>query len=168
MVYKCNLNDVEWTEMGNGEQIHHARKTLTPMDQAYRPKLGISLFRLQPGKRSFPLHQHMANDEAILVTKGSGTLQYGDEEILLTEGDYAHLPAASGVAHHMHNSSDQDLEYYCLSSIIVPEVVLYPDSNKLGAFSLKPSADGEGWQRMGFILRNEPVDYFDGEKPGQK
>ena len=165
MIYKRNLNDMPWTEMGHGARFHHQRKMLTPLDQPYVPKLGISLFRLQPGKRSFPLHQHLANDEAILVSRGRGTLRYGDDEIPLGEGDYVHLPAASGKAHHVINTSDEDLEYYCLSSIILPEVVLYPESNKLGTMSLVAGADGKDRQRMVAFVRNEPVDYWHGEEP---
>ena len=165
VVYKCNLNEMKWAQMGNGAQIHHERKTLTPFDQAYLPKFGVSLYRLAPGKRAFPRHEHLANDEGILVTRGSGTLRYGDQEIALAEGDYVHLPAASGRAHHMINTSEAELEYYCFSSIVLPETVLYPDSNKLGAYSLTKAADGGGWQRAGYILRNEPVGYFDGEEP---
>ncbi len=165
MVYKRNLNEMDWTEMGNDAHIHHARKTLTPFDEAYLPKFGVSLYRLAPGKRAFPRHEHLANDEGILVTRGSGTLRYGDEEIALGEGDYVHLPAASGRAHHMINTSDDELEYFCFSSLVVPEAVVYPDSNKLGAYSLTPAADGKGWQSQRHIVRNEPVGYFDGEEP---
>jgi uncharacterized cupin superfamily protein len=165
MIYKRNVNQMEWTEMHHGKRFHHERKTLTPYDQPYVPKLGISLFRLKPGKRAFPFHQHMANDEAILVMRGSGTLRYGDEEISLEEGDYVHLPAASGMAHHVINTSKAVLEYYCLSSVILPEVVLYPDSNKLGALSMTISDDGEP-ERMFAFLRHEPVDYWEGEEPG--
>lgn len=165
MVYKRNLNEMDWTEMGNGAHIHHVRKTLTPFDEAYLPKFGVSLYRLAPGKRAFPRHEHLANDEGILVTRGSGTLRYGDEEIELGEGDYVHLPAASGRAHHMINTSDAELEYFCFSSMLVPEAVVYPDSNKLGAYSLTQAPDGKGWQSQRYIVRNDPVGYFDGEEP---
>ncbi len=164
MVYKRNVNEMEWREMGHGERFHNQRKMLTPLDQPYVPKLGVSLFRLRPGKRSFPFHEHMANDEAILVTRGRGTLRYGDEQVPLDEGDYVHLPAASGRAHHVVNTSDADLEYYCFSSLVLPEVVLYPDSNKIGTMAFGTSAGGER-ERMVAFLRHEPVDYWEDEKP---
>ena len=164
MVYKRNVNDMEWAEMGHGERFQNQRKMLTPLDQAYMPKLGVSLFRLRPGKCSFPFHEHMANDEAILVTRGSGTLRYGDEQIPLGVGDYVHLPAASGNAHHVFNTGDEDLEYYCFSSVVLPEVVIYPDSNKIGTMAFRTSASGER-ERMVAFLRHEPVDYWEGEKP---
>jgi uncharacterized cupin superfamily protein len=164
MVYKRNVNEMEWAEMGHGERFHNQRKMLTPIDQAYVPKLGVSLFRVHPGKCSFPFHEHMANDEAILVTRGNGTLRYGDERIPLREGDYVHLPAASGNAHHVINTSDKDLEYYCFSSIVLPEIVLYPDSNKIGTMASKASAEGEREFSVAF-LRHETVDYWEGEAP---
>ena len=166
MVYKRNLAKMDWSEMGHGDRFHFDKKTLTPYEEAYLPKFGVSLYRLQVGKRSFPFHEHLANDEGILVTKGAGTLRYGDDEIALGEGDYVHLPAASGKAHQMINTSDAELEYLCFSSAIQPEVVVYPDSNKLGAYSRTQAPDGSGPQRQAFILRNDPVEYFDGEDPG--
>ena len=164
MAYKRNVNEMGWAEMGHGERFHSQRKILTPLDQAYVPKLGVSLFRLRPGKCSFPFHEHMANDEAILVTRGRGTLRYGDEQIALAEGDYVHLPAASGNAHHVINTSAEDLEYYCFSSMALPEVVLYPDSNKIGMAASKASAKGERELMVAF-LRKELVDYWEGEMP---
>ena len=164
MIYKRNLNELQWSEMRHGERFLHQRKTLTPFSEPYMPKLGISLYRVQPGKRAFPFHEHLANDEAILVTKGTGTLRYGDEEIPLVEGDYVHLPAGSGTAHQVINTSGADLEYFCLSNIGTPEVVRYPDSNKLAAYSF--TKNGTELKRSGAILCNEPVDYWHDEEPG--
>jgi uncharacterized cupin superfamily protein len=162
MVYKRNVSEMEWAEMGHGKRFHNQSNMLTPLDQTYVPKLGVSLFRLRPGKCSFPFHEHMANDEAILVTRGSGTLRYGDKQIPLTEGDYVHLPAASGNAHHVINASQGDLEYYCFSSMVLPEVARYPDSDKIGIAAPKASPKGDREIMVAF-LHNEPVDYWEGE-----
>jgi hypothetical protein len=62
------------------------------------------------------------------------------------------------------NTSDEDLEYYCFSSIVLPEVVRYPESNKIGTMAFKVSAKGER-ERMVSFLRHEPVGYWEGEKP---
>jgi uncharacterized cupin superfamily protein len=165
MVYKRNLGEMKWTEMGHGERFFHRRKTLTPMGEPYIPKLGISLYKLETGKRAFPFHTHFANDEAILITKGAGTLRYGAEEMTLKEGDYIHLPASSGIAHQVINTSDADLEYFCLSSMILPEVVTYPDSNKIGAATYAVGEDGKAHSRKFSVKRYETVDYWDGEEP---
>ena len=166
MVYKRNVDELEWTEMGHGSRFHFQRKSLTPIKEPFAPKLGVSLYRLAPGKRSFPAHEHLANDEAILVVRGQATLRYGDEDIALDQGDYVHLPAASGKAHQMRNTGDDVLEYYCLSSGVLPEVVLYPDSNKIAAIGPGGVDDkGERKQRVAEWFRREPVQYWDGEAP---
>lgn len=162
MVYKRNLCAMDWTEMGHGEKFLHHRKTLTPYGESYMPKLGVTLYRLEPGKRAFPFHRHLANDEAILVTKGAGVLRYGAEEHPLQEGDYVHLPAAGDNAHQVINTSNGALEYLCFSSMQQPDVVVYPDSNKVGAFAFKPGAQ-DPKNRFVAFLRNQPVDYWDGE-----
>jgi uncharacterized cupin superfamily protein len=164
VVYKRNIDEMDWAEMGHGERFHNERKMLTPMQEDFIPKVGCSLFRLQPGKRSFPLHEHLANDEAIIVTKGTGTLRYGEETYILEEGDYVHLPAASGHAHHMINTGHEPLEYFCISSTALPEIVLYPESKKLGAIAYTASKPGEARSRMASFLKHEPVNYWEGEK----
>lgn len=163
MIYKKNLNEMEWTEMGHGERFFHQRKTLTPFDADEMPKFGLSLYRLEPGKRAFPFHEHTANDEGLLITQGSGTLRYGDEEIALAQGDYVHLPAASGNAHQLVNTSDTPLEYFCFSSMFLPEVVYYPDSNKLGAITPGDSEESMIKGRRAAFLHHNPVGYWDGE-----
>lgn len=162
MVYKRNLSEMDWMELDRSERFSHRRKTLTPMTESYAPKLGITLYKLEAGKRAGPFHAHSANDEAILVTKGAGTLRYGDEEISMKEGDYVHLPAASGRAHQMINTSDGDLEYFCLSSMVQPEVVIYPDSNKIATAFQAATADGQT-ARAFSVMRHDTVDYWDGE-----
>src|SRR5258708_28163845 len=42
--------------------------------------IGISWFELQPGKKAFPFHYHLANEEALFVLEGAGGLQLCDEE----------------------------------------------------------------------------------------
>jgi uncharacterized cupin superfamily protein len=163
--YKRNLEETEWVDMSHGERFFHRRKTLTPMDQSQMPKFGLSLYRLEPGKRAFPFHEHTANDEGLLITRGSGTLRYGDEEISLIEGDYVHLPAASGKAHQVVNNSDASLEYFCFSSMQLPEVVHYPDSNKLGAITPGDAVAGKASLRKAAFLIREPVGYWEGEAP---
>jgi uncharacterized cupin superfamily protein len=160
VVHKRNLDEIEWAEMSHGSRFRHLRKTMTPFDAPTMPKVGISLYRLEPGKRAFPFHEHLGNDEALLVTTGKGTLRYGDEEVPLREGDYVYLPAASGCAHQVINTSDDALEYYCLSSMLLPEVVRYPDSKKVGAIG---PGTGPVPRRASF-LHDNPVDYWDRER----
>ncbi|MBW7835344.1 MAG: cupin domain-containing protein [Sphingomonadales bacterium] len=160
--YLKNLDDVEWTEMSHGKRFHSLRKPLTPKDGT-RPKLGASVYRLLPGKRSFPRHEHMVNDEAILVLQGEGTLIYGDEEVALRAGDYVHLPANSGAAHQVHNTSAAELEYLCFSTMIEPEISLYPDSDKIGAFAGSAPGGDITRRRVWAYMKSHTLPYWEGE-----
>ena len=166
MIHKFNIHDLDWQEWGRGPRFEASRKPLTPKTDP-APKIGASLYRLAPGKRAFPRHHHAANDEAVFVLKGTGTLLYGDAEYDVAPGDYVHLPAGTGEAHQLVNTGEGDLEYLCVSSMIEPEVTVYPDSDKVGIFTGR--APGSPVAREGArveILRHEKADYWDGEEEG--
>lgn len=123
-------------------------------------RLGCSLYELPPGKRSFPFHYHVANEEAIYILDGTATLRLGDRTIAVRAGDYIALPAGPGHAHQLINSSAAPLRYLCMSTTLSPEVAVYPDSHKV-AFSTAPGGPAGGpfeVQRLGTSLA-----YYDGE-----
>ena len=125
-------------------------------------KLGCSLYELAPGKRSFPFHYHLANEEAIYVLDGEATLRLGDREIPVKAGDYIALIPGPAHAHQLINESSAPVHYLCLSTMQYPEVAVYPDSRKVGFISQYGSPDGGGpfrqLQRFG-----ESLAYYDGE-----
>ena len=49
-------------------------------------KLGCSLYEVPPWRTAFPRHYHLANEEAIYMLEGSGTLRIGREEVELSQG----------------------------------------------------------------------------------
>lgn len=164
MLYKRNLDEMEWQDWGKGPRFKALRKSLTPAEGP-APKIGASVYRLAPETRAFPRHCHMANDEVIFVLKGSGTLVYGDEEHAVTEGEYIHLPAGTGAAHQMVNTGTADLEYLCLSTMTDPEIAVYPDSGKIGVFAGRAPGSPIAKENMIFeVLRRQPVDYWEGEE----
>lgn len=128
---KININEIEWQQSKPHGDFQYARKSLT--QAASGKMLGASIYQLLPGKKAFPFHFHHANEEAILILKGSGTLRLGNEKIPVAEGDYIALPIGPEHAHQLINTSSESLEYLCFSTMIVPEVSEYPDSKKLGA-----------------------------------
>jgi uncharacterized cupin superfamily protein len=71
---RINENDIEWGERDEGETAFR-RKQLS--DAAGGREIGCSLYELPPGKRSWPYHYHTANEEALYVLSGSGTLRVG-------------------------------------------------------------------------------------------
>ena len=82
--------------------------------------------RAPPGCRAWPYHYHLANEEAVYVLEGSGTLRIGGEEISISEGDYVALPARAQAAHQIVNDSEVVLRSLCFSTILESDVMIYP------------------------------------------
>lgn len=69
-------------------------------------------------------------------------------------------PGETG-AHQVLNKTSATVRFLSISTSGEPDIVIYPDSGKLGAFERRP--DGTGLNAM-FRLSDE-VDYYDGERP---
>jgi uncharacterized cupin superfamily protein len=119
--------------------------------------LGGSLYELEPGDRLWPYHTHHANEEWLIVVRGRPTLRTPEGEHELREGDVACFPRGKDGAHQVSNRTDSPIRVLMLSSMILPEIVEYLDSGKLGARNAK----GER------LLLGRPgpmLDYWDGEE----
>ncbi len=128
-------------------------------------KLGCSLYEIPPGRRAWPYHYHLANEEAIYVLEGSGLLRIGEEEVRISRGDYATLPAHAERAHQVINDSDGALRYLCFSTMIEPDVMVYPDSGKVGIFAgAAPGGRKEERTFSKFLRSDAEVDYYAGEE----
>ena len=156
-----NTADIEWQSGGNGARFQFQRKWLTPEVSADR--LGCSLYRVEPGKTAYPHHRHFANEEAIYVLEGKGRLRLDDAEFELGPGDYIALPPA-GPAHQLIGGDDGALVYLCLSTMLHPDLVEYPDSNKIGAYAGSGPGGDKSVRRVNALFRSESeVDYYDRE-----
>jgi uncharacterized cupin superfamily protein len=155
--------DLEWDEQSHGEKFGYRRKQLG--SAAGGQKLGCSLYEVPPGCRAWPYHYHLANEEAIYVLGGSGTLRIGGEEVLVSEGDYVALPARAEAAHQLVNSSEAVLRYLCFSTMIEPDVMVYPDSGKVGIFGgAAPGGPKEVRTFSKFLRGDAEVGYYVGEE----
>jgi uncharacterized cupin superfamily protein len=118
--------------------------------------LGGSLYELPPGEKTWPYHYEQGCEEWLLVVAGKPTLRSPDGEQQLEPGDVAVFPEGPDGAHGVSNGTDEPVRVVLFSSKSPLAVVHYPDSGKIGIWSL-----GEGYQAM---LRNEPkLDYWEGE-----
>jgi len=166
MVDRSNVvgdGDLQWDEQSHGEKFGYRRKQLG--SAAGGEKLGCSLYEVPPGRRAFPHHYHLANEEAIYVLEGSGTLRIGEEEIRVSEGDYVALPARAEAAHQLVNSSESVLRYLCFSTMIEPDVMVYPDSGKVGIFGGAAPGGPKAKRTFSKFLRGDAkVGYYDGEE----
>lgn len=120
-------------EFSRGEKYGERRQQLAMA--AGGQKLGCSLYEIPPGRTAWPRHFHLANEEAIYVLSGTGTLTLGEAQIAVGAGDYAALPVGEAHAHQLVNTGEEPLRYLCLSTMLEPDVTVYPDSNKLGVFA---------------------------------
>ncbi len=118
--------------------------------------LGGSLYELEPGQRLFPYHLHHANEEWIVVVRGTPTLRTPDGEQELREGDVAVFRRGAEGAHQVANRSDAPVRVLMLSSKVNPEIVEYLDTGKVG------TRDAKG-ERILLSRAGEAVDYWDGE-----
>ena len=69
--------------------------------------------------------------------------------------------AAGGTAHQLVNRTDAVIKFLAISTHGDPDVVLYPDSNKVGAAERLSQGGG----LRAFFRLDDAVDYFDGEQP---
>jgi uncharacterized cupin superfamily protein len=119
--------------------------------------LGGSLYELEPGDRLGPYHTHHANEEWVIVVRGRPTLRTSEGERELREGDVACFPRGKDGAHQVSNRTDEPIRVLMLSSLILPEIVEYLDSGKIGA----RNARGE---RIMLARPGPMLDYWDGEE----
>lgn len=157
-----NINDLDWQSNEHGDFAYQDKWLAAATGGE---KLGASLYKLMPGKKAFPYHQHYANEEAVFVLEGSGTLRMNNEMIPIAQGDYIALPVGPDHAHQIINTSEKPLLYLCFSTLIYPDVVEYPDSNKLGVTAgIGICGKREKIQLRARFRKQDAVDYFEGEK----
>ncbi|QAU12041.1 cupin domain-containing protein [Halorubrum sp. BOL3-1] len=158
-----NADDLSWTtpETENGKW---RRKQLG--EAANGDALGCSLYELPPGERSWPYHYHTANEEALYVLAGEGTLRLDGEAHPLRPGEYAAFPADESGAHRVVNDGDATLRYLVVSTMREPEVTVYPDSEKLGVYVGSPPGGRESRSLEGYYRVDDDVGYWADEANG--
>ncbi|MEJ2060907.1 MAG: cupin domain-containing protein [Gammaproteobacteria bacterium] len=149
-------NEVDWEGFAHGDRFVGRRKRLT--EAAGGDQLGCSVYEVPPGCTAFPFHLHHANEEAIYILEGRGTLRLADGEHVVGAGDYIALKAGKKGAHQLVNTFRKPLRYLCFSTMTGPDVTEYPDSNKVGIlFGLARKS------RRVYMRNGKEVDYWDGE-----
>jgi uncharacterized cupin superfamily protein len=104
--------------------------------------IGASLWEVPPGEAAYPYHFH-----------------YGDEEL--------RFPLGEDGVHQILNRSAETATFLAISSSGRPDIVVYPDSDKIGVGERLSRGGG----LRGFFRRGDAVDYFEGEsgpaEPGE-
>ncbi|MDD2775210.1 MAG: cupin domain-containing protein [Gallionella sp.] len=127
-------------------------------------KLGYRLCAIPPGKRAWPYHAHLVNEEMVFVIEGTGTVRYADGEYPIKAGDVIAFVAGIDRPHQIINTSVAELRYLAVSTMEEPEIALYPDSGKFGVLAgSAPGANRENRTFEIFAKQNAGVPYWDGE-----
>jgi len=92
--------------------------------------LGATLYELDPGD-FVVYHAHHGSEELLIVLRGTPTLREPGGERVLVEGDAVHFTTGPAGAHGLRNDTDERVRYVMAGIRQSPEVVEYPDLNKV-------------------------------------
>lgn len=155
-------DDLNWIETSQSAGFRSRRKKLGGSADARL--LGASIYELPPGASAFPYHYHCANEELLYVLAGEGTIRLGAEKIAVRAGSFVAMPPGPSYAHRLYNSSNATLKYLCVSTMVDPEVAVYPDSHKIAvAVGSAPGGDPSKRTLAGVYRQASGVGYYDGE-----
>jgi uncharacterized cupin superfamily protein len=122
-------------------------------------RLGLSLWELPPGEAAYPFHYHLTEEEIVIVTVGRPSLRTADGWRELEQGEVVVFKRGEEGAHQLVNRTAESVRFLAASTNGEPDIVLYPDSGKVGAAERRPAGGG---LRKYFRLDDE-VDYYEGE-----
>jgi uncharacterized cupin superfamily protein len=124
-------------------------------------RLGGSLWEVPPGEAAYPYHYHLAEEEMVVILAGRPSLRTGKGWRELQEGEVCSFRSGEQGAHQLVNRSPATVRFLAFSTHGDPDIVLYPDSGKLGAAERHPRGEG---LRSFFRIR-DAVDYWEDESP---
>jgi len=156
-----NIENPDFDEPREREGFRARRARISR--QAGAERLGASLWELPPGQAAYPYHVHMTEEELVIVLRGRPSLRTTDGWRELEQGEVLSFPRGEQGAHQIVNRTDQPVRFLAFSPSGEPDVVLQPDSGKVGAFERRP----DGTRLRAWFRREDEVDYYEGESaPG--
>ena len=102
-------------------------------------RFGVNLTVLPPQARSALLHRHTHQEEFIYILSGHPTLRTEAGETQLAPGMCIGFPA-NGVAHHLVNETDQEVQYLEIGDRNPADQGVYPEDDLVAQW-----AEG-GWR----------------------
>lgn len=133
--------------------------------QAGAERLGLSLFELPPGFRRTAYHYHFGNEELLLSLSGRTSLRTPAGWRELKPGDVVAFATGERGAHRSINPGEEPARDLVASEMNAPDVVVFPDSEKVLAISRAPGSPGDEEELAYWFRISDAVDYWDGE-PG--
>ncbi len=125
-------------------------------------RLGASIWEIEPGEAAYPFHYHLAEEELLVVLMGRPSVRTDDDTWRQLEpGELLSFPRGRDGGHQLANWGDVAARFLAVSTSGTPDLVVYPDSGKLGAN--ERLADRDGLYKI--FRMADAVDYHDGERP---
>jgi uncharacterized cupin superfamily protein len=124
-------------------------------------RIGASVWKLPPGETAYPYHFHYSDEELVFVLSGRPTLRTPGDTRELEPGEAVRFPLGEDGAHQLSNPTDEEVRFLAVSTNGRPDIVVYPDSNKISASERLP----EGGGLRTFFDLDSQVDYWKGESP---
>ena len=126
--------------------------------------LGAMFVTVEPGKRAFPFHNHLGNDEMFVIFEGEGIYRFGANDYPVKAGDVCAAPRGGpGVAHQLINTGSGPLKYLGVGTMGDPDVVEYPDSGKFSLLAIAPGKDFWNAHLKVVGRADKVLDYWEGE-----
>jgi uncharacterized cupin superfamily protein len=95
---------------------------------------GGTLWELAPGESS-PYHWHYGEEECAIALTGRLTLRTPEGEREMAPWDIVWFPRGEQGAHQVRNDGDRPARIVMFSTCSDPEVVVYPDEDKVGVIA---------------------------------
>jgi uncharacterized cupin superfamily protein len=154
-----NINDPLYDELREHAGWRARRARLSR--QAGSERLGLSMWELPAGEAAYPYHHHLTEEELLVVLEGRPSLRTPAGWRVLEAGEVVSFLRGDDGAHQLVNRTEETARFLAFSSHGEPDIVIYPDSGKLGANERR--GDGGGLVAMFRIA--DTTDYYDGEQP---
>jgi uncharacterized cupin superfamily protein len=117
--------------------------------------LGMSVYDLAPGEKTWPYHFELAEEEWVLVVAGEPTLRDPEGEQRLRPGDVVRFPPGPDGAHQLRNDTGEPVRLAMLSDVAAgADACVYPETGKV-------KVAGPGYRRR--MRLGDEVDYWEGE-----
>lgn len=149
-INRINIDEMEWTHREAPPPYGFEYKDIDPLIGA--KNIGYCVYRLQPGKASFPMHLHHFGEEMCYVMEGTCTLKTPRGDMEVRQGDFIAFPLGPAGTHKFVNEGDAPVTLFILGTTTPHDVSEYPDSNKVLPYVIRE-----------IYRKGESLNYFDGE-----